>query len=71
MITPGERPGEFRFHIAVDKALELCRKEKRVSLAQVEKLAEEYAIRPSAILDELAITEGVTIDYEKGIIICQ
>lgn len=54
----------------VDRIEKLCRERGELSLAEVERMAKEQEIRPSAILDELSIAEGFTVDLAEGRIIC-
>lgn len=55
----------------VDRVEKLCRERGEISLAEVERMAKELDIRPSAVLDELSISEGITVDLAGGKIVCR
>lgn len=57
---------EGKFYGLLEHIERLCRDRGELSLAEVERMAVEKDIRPSAILDELAITEGISIDLAGG-----
>ena len=55
-----------KFYALVEKVEELCRERGELSLAEVEKMAQEQGIRASAVLEELSITEDITVDLAGG-----
>lgn len=59
-----------KFYDLVDQIEKLCR-EREVSLAEVERMALAREIRPSAILEELSIAEGIIVDLTGGKIKCR
>lgn len=60
-----------KFYDLLEKIESLCRKRGELSLAEVEKMALEQDIRPSAILEELSITEDIKVDLAGGKIKCR
>lgn len=63
--------GAIKFYDLVERISKLCRERGELSLAEVESMALAKDIRPSAVLEELSITEGFSIDYSKGKAICR
>lgn len=61
---------EANFYELVDKIETLCHERGQVSLAEVEKMALEKEVRPSAILEEISLSEDIRLDLAKGIIYC-
>lgn len=61
----------FKFYDLVERIEKLCRERGELSLAEVEKMALEQDIRPSAVLDDMSIAEDITIDLAGGKIKCR
>lgn len=59
-----------KYYDLLDEIEKLCRTRGELSLIEVEKMALAQDIRPSLILDELAITAGFSVDYALGKVIC-
>lgn len=59
-----------KFYNLLDDIEQLCVRKGELSFDQLESMCLAKEIRPSAILDELAISEGYRIDYTKGKVIC-
>lgn len=62
---------QTKFFSLSDKIAKLCRERGEVPIAEVERMAKEQGIRPTAILDELSIAEGITVDLAEGKIKCR
>lgn len=60
-----------KFYTLVGKIEDLCRKRRQISLAELEKMAQEQGLRASAILEELALSEDFTVDLTAGVIRCR
>jgi len=61
----------IKYYDLLDKIEKLCRQRGELALSEVEKMALAEGIRPSLILDDLAITTGFTVDYAQGKLICR
>jgi len=61
----------LKFYDLLDRIEKMCRQTGELSLAEIERMALAQEIRPSAILEELAITTGFTVDYAEGKVICR
>jgi len=59
-----------KYYELLNQIEKLCRDRGELSLSEVEKMALAKDIRPSLILDELAITSGITVDFALGKVIC-
>lgn len=59
-----------KFYDLLDQIERLCRDHGELSLSEVEKMALAQDMRPSLILDELAITTGFTVNYAQGKVVC-
>lgn len=55
----------------VEKIENLCRERGELSLAEVEKMAQEQELRASVVLEELSIGEGITVDLAGGKVVCR
>ncbi len=61
----------IKFYDLVERIENLCRERGELSLAEVERLAVEKEIRPSAILEELSLTEDIDVNLAAGKITCR
>lgn len=61
----------LKFYDLLDRIDKMCRQTGELSLTEIERMAVAEDIRPSAILDELAMINGFTIDYAEGKVICR
>ena len=62
---------EQRLTILVERLLEECRRQGQLPVAEVERRALQMGVRPTAALDELAVTEGVEVDLKAGLVRCR
>lgn len=62
---------EYVLPKVLSKAEALCRERGEVTLSEIAKLSEDEGIRGSIVIDELAISDEFTIDWDKGTIICR
>jgi len=51
-----------------DKVYQLCKEKGELSFAEIERIATAEEIRPSAVLDDIAIRHDIVVDYSKGVI---
>jgi len=61
---------EDKLYEVSDRILSICREKGEVSLAEIERIALAEGIRPSAVIDDLAVSEDITVDYQQGKVIC-
>jgi hypothetical protein len=62
---------EDKLYEVSDRVLKLCREKGEISLTEIERIARAEGIRPSAVIDDLAISEDITVDYDQGKVICR
>lgn len=55
-----------KFYDLAEQIEKLCRERGELSLAEVARMALAREIRPSAILEELSITEDIKVDLAGG-----
>lgn len=61
---------EHNFEAFVYQLLDECRVKGELKLADIETRARSRDFRPSAVIDELAIEEGIEVDYNRGVVFC-
>lgn len=62
---------EVKFYALLEKIENLCRSRKELAISEIERMALEQGVRPTAILDELFIIEGMKVDLARGKVTCQ
>jgi len=62
---------EDKLYEVSDRILTMCRERGELSFTEIERIALEEGIRPSAVIDDLAISEDITVDYHQGKVICR
>ena len=60
-----------RFQAFLNRMEDMCRNRGLVPLSEINELAEKEGLRGSAVIDELVVTEGINIDYGRGVIVCR
>ncbi len=59
-----------KFYTLLEKIESLCRTNREVAISEIERMATEQGIRPTAILDELYTIEGMKVDLARGKVTC-
>ena len=54
-----------------EKVYQLCRQRGELPFTEIDRMASAEGIRTSAVIDDLAINEDITIDYSQGKVICR
>jgi hypothetical protein len=62
---------EERLALLVERLLEECRRRGQLPVAEVERRALQMGVRPTAALDQLAVTEGFEVDLKAGLVRCR
>jgi len=62
---------ESKLYEVCEKAMALCRERGELSFTEIERIALAEEIRPSAVIDDLAISEDIVVDYAQGKVICR
>jgi len=62
---------EDKLYEVSDRILRLCREKGDISLTEIERIALAEGLRPSAVIDDLAISADITVDYAQGKVICR
>ena len=60
-----------RFYVLLEKIENLCRTRGELAISEIERMAVEQEIRPTAILDQLYIIEGMKVDLAGGKVSCR
>jgi len=60
-----------RFQAFLNRMEHMCRTRGVVPLSELDELAQKEGFRGSAVIDELAMTEGIDIDYKRGVLVCR
>lgn len=61
---------EHNFETFVYQLLDECRTKGELKLTDIETRARSHDYRPSAVIEELAIEEGIEVDYRRGVVFC-
>lgn len=62
---------EHTFETFVYQLLDECRAKGELKLVDIEDRARSRGFRASAVIDELAIEEGIEVNYRRGVIFCR